>query len=145
MTISFFVPGLARPKGSKQPFPIYKGKRGQPREFTGKVALVESAGKSLKAWEQDIRAAAAREMDGSALLEGPISVSLVFSLPKPKAAPKSRRLWPCGQRNDLDKLARSVLDGLTNRVIVDDGQVVQLTATKAYGDPPGAYVVMNTL
>jgi len=145
MTLSFFVRGLARPKGSKRAFPIYKGKRGQPRTFTGKVALVESAGPSLKAWEQDIRAAAAAQMDGSALLEGPISVSLVFSLPKPKAAPKSRRLWPCGQRNDIDKLARSVLDGLTNRAIVDDGQVVRLAVTKTYGDPPGVQVTVETL
>lgn len=145
MTLSFFVAGLARPKGSKQPFPIYKGKRGEPKVFTGQVALVESAGPSLKAWEQDIRAAAALQMDGSALLEGPIRVDLTFALPKPKAAPKSRRLWPCGQRNDLDKLARSVLDGLTNRVIGDDGQVVELKATKAYGDPPGVKVTVETL
>ena len=145
MTLSFFVPGLARPKGSKQPFPIYKGKRGERKVFTGKVALVESAGKSLKAWEQDIRAAAAREMDGSALLDGPIRVELVCFLPKPKTPPKSRRLWPCGQRNDVDKLARSCLDALTNRVWHDDGQVVELRAMKLYGDPPGAQITVETL
>ena len=141
MTLSFWVPGLARPKGSKRAFAIRKKGVG----YTGKVALVESAGPSLKAWEADIRAAAAKEMDGHALLEGPISVSLVFSLPKPKAPPKSRAVWPCGQRNDVDKLARSCLDAMTHRVWQDDGQVVTLVAEKVYGNPPGVRIKVETL
>jgi Holliday junction resolvase RusA-like endonuclease len=41
---------------------------------------------------------------------------------------------------DLDKLTRAVLDGLTRAgVWADDGQVVELRATKCYDDdhPPG--------
>ena len=144
VTLAFFVPGLARPKGSKRGLPIYRGKKGQPREFTGHVALVESAGRSLKAWEQDIRAAAATAMEGHALLDGPITCDLLFVRPRPKADKKCRLLAPI-TRPDRLKLARAVEDALTGIVWRDDAQVVGGLVSKVFGDPPGVKIALMTL
>ena len=164
MTISFFVPGLARPKGSKRSIPIYRGKKGQPREFTGKTVLVESAGAGLKAWEGQIRGAAAKAFAALVhrkatsslvksktgttlplgLFDGPLAVSLTFTLLKPKSAPKSRVIYPI-KRPDVDKLARSCLDAMTKIVWRDDSQVIKLTAEKTYGDPPGVSITVQTV
>ena len=67
-------------------------------------------------------------------LEGPVGIVLDFGIPKPKSAPKTRRVWP-DKRPDLDKLSRSVLDALTYVIFADDSQVVHLRATKDYGAP----------
>ncbi len=66
--------------------------------------------------------------------EGPVGIDLHFGLPKPKSAPKKRRVWP-DKRPDLDKLTRAVLDALTYVVYADDSQVVEIRATKDYGAP----------
>lgn len=74
--------------------------------------------------------------------DGPISVEVVFTLPRPKSAPKSR-LWP-DRRPDVDKLLRSTFDALTEAgVIRDDAQVVKVFASKLYaldGEPTGAHI-----
>jgi len=65
---------------------------------------------------------------------GPVSIHLEFLLPKPKSAPKRRRTYAT-KRPDLDKLARAILDSVTHILIEDDAQVVEITATKDYGQP----------
>lgn len=72
------------------------------------------------------------------LWDGPVRIDLTFGLPKPKSAPKSRRVWP-DKRPDLDKLIRSVLDSLTHIVFQDDSQIVEINASKDYG-PPGVAI-----
>lgn len=44
---------------------------------------------------------------------------------------------------DLDKYVRAILDALTGRVWIDDGQVVWLTASKRYADDPGCSIVVS--
>jgi len=64
-------------------------------------------------------------------LEGPLRLTGTFVLPRPKSAPK-RRIWPHVGK-DLDKLARALLDGLTQcGAWEDDSQVVQLDVEKRY-------------
>jgi len=65
---------------------------------------------------------------------GPVGVELDFGIPKPKSAPKRRRVWP-DKRPDIDKLSRAVLDALTYVIFADDSQVVRLRASKDYGAP----------
>ena len=142
MRVSFTVRGLPAPQGSKR--------------HVGRGVLVEMAGQKLRDWRSDVKAAAALAMAGHAAtreprvsfspLPGPVGVSVCFTLPKPKSAPKTRRTWP-DKRPDLDKLLRSTLDGLTGEVFADDAQVVLLVAEKAYPgeakrslDVPGAQV-----
>lgn len=126
--VSFTVAGLPAPQGSKRAF---------VNRHTGKPVVLEMGGDKLKDWRSDVRAAALRQMiDRSrtgiaAPLTGPLGVSLAFTLPKPKSAPKNRRTWP-DKRPDLDKLVRSTLDGLTGPVFSDDAQVVELHTFKDY-------------
>lgn len=126
--VSFTVAGLPAPQGSKRAFANHK---------TGKIVVTEMSGQKLKEWRSDVRDAAFRMMLGNAVgterlpLSGPLGVSLAFTLPKPKSAPKNRRTWP-DKRPDLDKLVRSTLDGLTHSVMADDSQVIMLEAFKYY-------------
>jgi Holliday junction resolvase RusA-like endonuclease len=137
MTLTFFVPGLARPKGSKRAFALKRG-----GDYTGRVALVESAGAPLKAWERQIALVAASQTMGNGLLTGPIKLTLYFFLLRPASHPKKRRTWPIG-RPDYDKLARAATDALTGVVWRDDSQVVEAHVCKDWGDPPGVRVVIQ--
>jgi Holliday junction resolvase RusA-like endonuclease len=115
--VAFVAYGNPAPKGSK---------RGFFNKHTGRVALVESS-KREKPWRQDVMAAALSARNGAEPLDGPLVLRLVFTMPKPKSAPKSRRSYP-DRKPDVDKLMRSVLDALVAAgVIADDARVVEVT------------------
>lgn len=88
----------------------------------------------LATWRADI-ARLARGA-GCQPSDRPISVSLIFTMPKPKTVNRQMPTVP----PDLDKLIRAVLDGLTGVAYQDDGQVVRITATKTYGTKVGVQV-----
>jgi len=67
------------------------------------------------------------------LLDGPVSLSVSFYLPRPKSLRAKTK--PHVTKPDLDKLVRSVKDGLTQIVWHDDSQVVEVRAWKAYTPP----------
>jgi Holliday junction resolvase RusA-like endonuclease len=116
MTITVF--GIPAPQGSKR----FLGTKG------GKGILVESC-KRVRPWRESV-VWAAREAGGR--VAGPVSVTMVFTLPKPKSAPKKRKTWP-DRKPDLSKLIRSTEDALTDAgVWEDDARVVQCVATKVY-------------
>lgn len=120
--IVFAVYGTPAPQGSKRAL--------------GRGVMVESSAK-VAPWRADVRAAALAAWPGPPM-PGPLSVALVFTLPKPKSAPKRRRAWP-DKRPDIDKIVRSTLDALGSAgVYIDDAQVVRLYAEKAYAGDPGA-------
>lgn len=62
---------------------------------------------------------------------GAVEVRMDFLLEKPKSV---NRTYPA-KYPDLDKLIRAVLDGITGSGVVDDGQVVNIRASKRYGRP----------
>jgi Holliday junction resolvase RusA-like endonuclease len=147
-TIAFTVLGTPAPQGSKQARPIYKG-RGAARQFTGKVAQVESS-KAVQPWRDAVRAAAYHHRTALNLppFTGPLIVRVTFYLPRPKSAPKSR--WAADKRPDLDKLLRSTFDALGEAGIWgDDSQVIEVTAAKTFAelgkslDVPGADIVVR--
>lgn len=119
--------------------------------------MVESS-KKVKPWRQDVAAAALAAYTGP-LIEGPVSVSVVFLFPRPmghygkKGLKPSAPQWLTSQgAGDVDKLCRSTLDGLSagagGTLIKDDSQVVSLVASKRYcsGDErPGALLSVTTL
>lgn len=78
-------------------------------------------------------------VDGAdeSLFYGPVNIELHFTIAAPK---KSVHSYP--SRPDIDKMCRAVLDGITGRVIKDDGQVVNLLATKAYGRDEGVAITV---
>jgi crossover junction endodeoxyribonuclease RusA len=133
---AIFVPGRPAPQGSKMARPIYKG-RGAAKQFTGKVAQVESSKPGLETWRADVRAAflycgnpIVRFADGQ-----PVSVRLTFVMPRPSGMPKRKPTPPHTKRPDVDKLLRAVLDALTSAgVLHDDCQVVEQHAVKRYAE-----------
>jgi Holliday junction resolvase RusA-like endonuclease len=105
--------GHPRPQGSKRAF---------VNKRTGRPVLVEQS-EHLKPWREAIVQAA---VDPSRQpLPGPLRVSMVFTMPKPLSAPKTRVTHPMTQP-DLSKLCRAAEDALTDAgVWVDDAQVVE--------------------
>ncbi len=112
--IEITVIGSPAPQGSKRFVGTSKAGRG---------ILIESSG-AVKPWRQDVVAAARAAMAGRGAIAGPVRVSMVFTLKKPKSAPKTRRTWP-STKPDLSKLARSTEDALTTAgVYEDDSRIV---------------------
>ncbi len=109
-SVELTVFGRPGPQGSKTSY--------------GKGRMVESS-KRVKPWRDAVVTVGLEVMAGRAPLDGPLVVSMVFTLPKPKSAPKSRRTWP-DRTPDLSKLARSTEDALTDcGVIADDARIVR--------------------
>ena len=120
-SIDFHVRGLPAAQGSTRAY-IVKGK-----------PIITTSSKGLATWRRLV-ADVAQNYAPSEPWEGPVAVELDFGIPKPKSAPKRRRVWPA-KRPDLDKLARAILDALTYVIFADDSQVVELHASKDYGVP----------
>lgn len=116
--IEIIVYGSPAPQGSKS----FKGM------VNGHAVMAESS-KKVKPWRMDVKAAAEasiRRVGGLwTALDGPLVVSMVFTMPKPASAPKSRRTWP-DRKPDLSKLVRSTEDALTDAGLwADDARVVE--------------------
>ena len=132
---TFHVAGLAVTQGSKKAIPLRNGR----------IVLVEAGGDRLKQWRHAINDEARHHWTGPPAT-GPVVVAAVFTVHRPKSAPKRTRTWPTGARSgDLDKLARAVLDALTGVTFVDDSQVINLHVTKDYGDTPGVVITVVPL
>lgn len=88
---------------------------------------------ATKAWETKVQLWARRAAlyIPDAPLAGPLAVTMVFYLPRPQ---RCKREHP-SVRPDVDNYAKAVLDALNGVVWRDDGQIVQLAASKVYGDP----------
>lgn len=141
MTITVY--GMPAPQGSKK----FMGIRG------GRGILVESS-KAVKPWREAVKWATADvpEIKGRPHFAGPVTVRMVFTLPKPKSAPKKRQTFP-DKKPDLSKLVRSTEDALTDAgVWEDDSRVVACQARKTYPgegtdalDRPGAVIRIEAL
>ncbi len=128
--ISFAVHGLPIPQGSTRVWMV----KGRP--------ITTSSARGLGAWRRLV-ADVAQDHAPKQPWDGPVGIELHFGLPKPKSAPKRRRVWP-DKRPDLDKLTRAVLDALTYVVFADDSQVIEIRASKDYG-PPGVVVEIRRI
>jgi crossover junction endodeoxyribonuclease RusA len=122
--VRFKVYGVPVPQGSLRAF------------NAGGRAVISQGGsaegrRKLADWRQAIGEEARRALpDDAPLLDGPVYVTVSFLLPKPKSAPKHLR--HCTKKPDLDRLLRALLDAITGVLIVDDAQVVSITAAKSY-------------
>lgn len=133
--IEFECYGSPAPQGSKR--------------HVGGGRMIESS-KKVKPWREAVKWAAVEARRGASPLEGALSVLLVFTLPKPQSAPKTRKTWP-SKKPDIDKLIRSTFDALTDAGIwIDDAQVVSLLARKVFPlegedalDAPGVKVIVG--
>lgn len=144
MIVNFVAYGTPAPQGSKKFIGTTKSGRG---------VLVESS-KRVRPWRQDVKLAAeaARTARGLvAPLDGPLRVTMVFTVHKPTSAPKRRRTWP-DRMPDLSKLARSTEDAISDAGLwADDARVVEYARlAKVYPgedplalDMPGVWVMVE--
>lgn len=122
-----FIAGTPKPQGSKNGY--IRGNR---------VVLVES-NKALPIWRNHA-INVLRENAPVEPMAGALHVSLFFYFIRPKT---SKRKHP-DVKPDIDKLARALLDALTQSgVIQDDSRVIALNAYKDYSDQEGAYVMVR--
>jgi len=126
LTLSYDVFGLPAPQGSK-------------RCFNNRV--VDANPTKLKLWRKTVTEATIEVLENSqwAVFDDPVEVTMKFYLPRGKTVKRELPTVP----PDIDKLARSVLDSLTDaNAWRDDSQVCKLVAFKVYADDrePGVYI-----
>lgn len=141
--LGFFVPGIPAPGGSK---------RGFVNVHTGRVAIVDDCRRN-KDWKAVVALAAEDAMREAGIAEpiaGPLSVKMLFTMPRPKGhyrtgkqsaliLPKFVDAVPA-KKPDVLKLARSTEDALKGIVWCDDCQTVELALFKRYGGNPGCFI-----
>lgn len=142
----FFLDGIPRTKGS---FRTFKG-GGVRADNPDSIEMQERVNRAASVHWPPLEPS-----------EGPIGVMLTFFFPRPKShfgsgrnAGKLKASAPefpiTKGRNDLDKLVRLVLDGMTGVVYVDDSQVCRFGETsKLFVDNvqplPGILIGVRTL
>lgn len=147
--VTFFVPGVPQPGGSKKGFPV-RTKTGGTR-----IAIVEDA-KHNAPWRAVVTLAA-RDMFPDGPLTGPLEVTFEFRMPRPKGHYGSGRNagklkpgapeWHTG-KPDTTKLIRSTEDALTGIAWADDAQVSRQSAAKMYTSrlgQPGCFITITHL
>lgn len=144
-SVSFFVPGVPQPGGSKKGFAV-KTRGGGVR-----IAIVEDA-KHNAPWRAVVALAATEHFD--APLTGPLTVSFSFAMPRPghhfgtgRNAGKVKPNAPLGHTSkpDVTKLIRSTEDALKGIAWVDDCQIVSQAAGKLYTNDrrPGCWISVS--
>lgn len=126
----FTVYGTPQPQGSSRAF----FRPGMKRP------VITSANPKNKPWRQEVSGTAEHHMGEMPPLprETAVRVEAFFYFDKPKSAPK--RVSHKTTKPDLDKLARSLLDGLTGIAFEDDSQVTQCWVSKFFGSPARAEI-----
>lgn len=124
--VTFTVYGVAQPAGSKTP----------GRTKDGRLFVRDSAKKGAP-WRRQVAQAAGEAMNGSGVLDGPLFLSVVFEVLRPKGHYGARGLRPSAPaypavRPDVTKLLRAVEDACTGVVWRDDAQVIEQHAMKRY-------------
>lgn len=121
--IHFVVFGKAVPQGSTRAF-IPKG---------WSRAIITTDNTKLKPWRQQISATATELGAVPFAKDAALAITLEFYFEKPPSVSK-KRIHPT-VLPDLDKICRSLFDGLTGILFKDDAQIVDLRARKHYGTP----------
>ena len=99
--------------------------------------MIHSRAADLATWRALISFHA--KQAGCKPINSPIIISMKFILKRPKTVKRDQpTVAP-----DLDKLVRAVNDGLTGVAFIDDSQVVQINASKTYGETPGVIIEIN--
>jgi len=141
--ISFTVLGRPQPQGSMKGF-VLPGKDGKkPR------AILTSDNTKMKPYRQQVGWAAldARAKAGYAGLfaekQVAVGVEMKFYFEKPPSISKKRQ--HISVKPDIDKICRSSIDAMTGVLWADDAQIIQLIASKHYGIPERAEIVVTNL
>ncbi len=141
--ISFFVPGLAKPGGSKRAF-MRPGM---------KYPSITDDCKGNKNWRAVVAVFARQAYQGPPLT-GPLSLTVRFMLPRPQSHFRGGRQggrlredaphWHT-KKPDCTKLLRALEDACTSILWVDDSQIAHQEVEKVYAAMPGAMVTVRQL
>lgn len=132
MSIEFTVYGKPAQMGSKKAF--VRGNR---------AIITDDNSKQRKQWANAVATAAAEAMDGRPLMDGPVSLWVMFYFARPKSHYGSGKnagvlkdsAPDChSQSPDLDKLIRCLNDALSGIVFRDDRQVWKLSSRRMWCD-----------
>jgi len=137
ITLTIEVAGVPAPQGSKT----------VGRSASG-ASWVRDDNPHTAPWRATVAAAAAKAMSPGLghtwpMLHGPVKLYAEFRFPRPKghyrtgkAAGQLRPAAPFhpSGRPDLDKLLRAVGDAIAGIVLVDDAQIISVSASKRYGE-----------
>ena len=146
--VVFTVYGEAVPAGSKT-----TGSRKDGTRFVRDSGETRKKKMKTSEWRSHIQAGAGPAMNGGALLEGPLALTVIFRLPRPKGhfgtgrnagtLKKSAPAYPIVMP-DTTKLLRAVEDALTGIVYRDDAQIVKQHAHKRYAHGPARVEITVT-
>ncbi len=158
------VYGKPIPQGSKQSQVIYSRSTGKPVMKNGRVlSVVRNVNDDLRNWRNQIADAVLQEYkkqvddvdgEGPPLMQGPVSLRIVFLRPRPKShfgtgrnAGTLKDSAPDGPitRPDTLKLARAVEDALTGIIWHDDSQVVAHNLAKCWGERQSTVITIQEL
>jgi crossover junction endodeoxyribonuclease RusA len=145
--ITVWVPGVARPQGSKNGIAIARGSKAKgTRVYTGKVVLLDSA-KGLDEWRKAVRDELI-PWAPTPPFAGGVMIEIWFVMPRPKylnGKPTPRAT----KRPDADKLLRAVMDAVTfAHVWHDDSQATRIVVDKVIaeqGETPGCLITVTPL
>lgn len=129
--------GAPEPKGSTKTVPLVRKFPVTIHTFKQLLTsvAVTSDNAKLKKWQRLVAGAAKSAMLGDRPIAGPVILEVVFFVVPPQKIPKERGGYPI-VRDDVDKLARGILDALSGVAYTDDAVVVDLIARKRYAETP---------
>lgn len=160
--LSFFVPGVPVPGGSKRSFIIHRkgcpaGKRLNRGPCICKpfTTTTDAAGQPNREWKSMVAVCGheALKTHGLELFDCAVLVEMTFFLPRPKSHYGKKGLlasaphYPIG-RPDVLKLTRSTEDALTGIIWKDDSFNVEIVLRKNYvprGQTVGAFIVVSEM
>lgn len=150
--IEFFVPGIARPGGSKKANVVRRRDGSIVTNAKGNpvVAVRDMGGERTENWRAVVALEARRVFQGEPL-SVPLRLDVTFWMPRPKAHFRGNgelRDWAphyCAKAPDTTKLLRALEDALTGIVWRDDTLIVEQAAKKIFGSRPGAQVTITPL
>ncbi len=149
MKLSFFVPGIASPSGSKKAFMHPK---------TGRIIVMDTA-KRKTSWQSIVSLHAQQAMidSGAKLTTEAVAMTIDFYFPRPKChygsgknAARIKETAPKyhTQKPDLTKLIRCTEDALTGIVYKDDCQVTERFCQKHWcnvNEAPGVEITLEVV
>jgi crossover junction endodeoxyribonuclease RusA len=148
----------AAPPFKRSPFGMVFTVFGQPQPGGSKTAgrsldgrtFVRDSNKKAAPWKERVTQVAGEMMSGRPLYSGPLLLTVVFYVPRPKGHYGTKGLLPSAPKHptvrpDLTKLIRPLEDALTGICWRDDSQIVQQLAEKRYGEPARAEVRIAVL
>ena len=106
-----------------------------------------------KSFKETVKWQAIESGANKELLEGPLEVTLVFSMQRPKGHHGKKGLRPSAPKYhtvkpDIDNLTKGVIDGLEGICFARDQQIVSMDLTKEYakeGSSPKVRVIIKQI